>query len=158
MSKDYDIRKEDLKKWDLKLRYPGYFNKWVFRIMTITLILFVIMVLGSNGYKLNFCEVSCPAESQVKCPNPLFLCQETEDYFGFGFSGSQCQDPKFKNKLKDCPDEVFTTEFLFPGQVIGNSPNFYFKYINEIGIGILAFFFIINHLIYKIWGKNENNN
>lgn len=114
----------------------GYkFNKTVFRVALVIVVLVVFGAWALSGFSLNSNNVylSCPADSVSACPNPYYgLCDE-----------AYCQN-----------------EFIFPGYEWGERPNWLITNISWIVVLIVVLAFLVNHFLnnksYKFYRWEED--
>jgi hypothetical protein len=124
-------------KISLPKRYPGYFEKWVFRgVLLAALLLFVYVAHTDKlGFEPMF-YMSCPIDVfQGRCANPYY--------------GITC--------YADVPPawwEVCKEETLFAGQTYGVPPSALFQNFETICLLLVALGFVVNHLLY-VWRSKK---
>ena len=64
--------KEIEDKLDLKKKFPNYFDKRIYRTLTIILFVLFIFSLYLNNWQIINVELKC--ESEEKCFNPFYPC------------------------------------------------------------------------------------
>ena len=121
-------RFKELKFGELKYFTDIYLMRGAF----VVVFLFLLFVLNYDGFsgKLHL-FVSCEDKPMIgKCYNPAYqsnLC------------GTQISSS----------DPLCTTEFLYPGQTLGDKPPFYIEHFATIGILFLLVVLLINTLVYN---------
>lgn len=109
--------------FDLTKKYPNYFNKPLFRICLIIILLAFLYVGFSNGWKNDFALITCPETSLNVC----FVSSEELELVGLEF-----------------PEGLV----LKPGQSVGERPNKAFELFTPFVLIIVAFTFLFNHVLY----------
>lgn len=109
---------------DLSKRFPGYFNKWVFRGMMLAIVVVIVLAGQSVGWKLSGRYIEC--RSEMPCFNPLYD--------------------------KNCAptDGVCSLQTLMPGTLIGDRPTFLVEYADTFVLSIILLAFGVNHLVYEV--------
>ena len=139
--KEFDKKLGD--KLDLNKRFPGYFNKWVFRLAFVLIAVMIIdafIAYGVSGQTYLSCN------DPAGCLNPLYVCQR-EDYKqvnGEHIVPNDCfieVTPAIKKSCKviDC-----TKKYLSYGDSYGEKPP---AYLDGMFI-LIVLAFVANHLLY----------
>lgn len=139
---------------DLSKRFPGYFNKWVFRIMLLVVASLFLITFQSEGNMLFNVWAVCPDNASEPCLNPYYLCSNInvsyDSYNVFFKEAEVCfPDEALNWKVEQiCENNNCNKRYLQPGEVIGNPPNknsssFFIRVICIVGIA-----FAINHMIF----------
>jgi len=116
--------------FDLKEVLPDYFNKWVFRYAVLCVIILFVFTADSNNWRNEFVYVTCPANAYDGC---LIVKDQITN------------NEHFPNEW----DGIF----LASGETIGEKPNeHYFSFKSRTWL-IVAFAFIINHLLFMLRTK-----
>ena len=127
-------------KFNLTKKYPGYFNKNIFRACLLICATLFIITLLQNNLSNFYAYAEC--KSQEPCKNPYYVCQPGD---------TDCVIKEFvPDKLKPIVEQYGELKQLQPGQIIGNKPNFLAYHFNSICVLIVIISFSINHLLYKI--------
>jgi len=127
----------------------GYkFNKWVFNIMILLMILSVLLVWAEYDF------------SNIREPHLYYECEEPN---------SQCRNdlysycnPKGKfyfQKKSICNNldpSMYKEELLLGGESIGQRPSFLTKNISQIFIIIIVGGFLFNHFLFNGRGIKED--
>ena len=128
------------------------FEKLVFRIVVIILVIYVMVVGMFYGIKTNY-YINCPKESLTPCVNPIAHCRNLDD-MAYLFYG--CDD--YKNFIQKCDSDLNSTicnqEIIQQGSYVGNLPPIFIRSAHLIFLIIIVLGFIFNHLIYNRGGKN----
>lgn len=137
---------------NLKKHFPDYFVKPIFQGTVVLMIIFTAFVFASNNFKFRNAYIEC--NKIEPCLNPLYVCTKLyqEDCINYE------SVPKPFKKL--CDAGLCEKEYLQPGEIYGNKPNFWFRNYNLICIIMALSAFIVNHTYYllrkrklKIGGK-----
>jgi len=126
-------------KFNLTKRYPDYFNKNVFRVALLLVVLLTAAVYISNDFKYKFIYVECQEESG--CDNPFYVCQETGE---INCINAYYIEPKDIEFFK----EVGNIKRLENKQIVGYKPNFLALNYNTLSLFLFFGAFLINHLLY----------
>ena len=155
MSLKDKIKKLD-ESFDLKKRFPNYFDKRIFRTLTILMFIMFFISLYFNDWKLVNVYAEC--KSDTPCQNPFYLCSNIEmsEQSLFYSSGRYCLPEVTWKTRSICEAGYCNKEYLQPNEVIGNKPNWYNEYFSIILILIYILGLGFNHYLYK--RKNEDNN
>jgi len=128
--------------WDLKKRFPGYFNINVFRAFFFVLFLLVCADFVLNDYHLSSIKLECPLERSSPCINPVYEC-EAGEYEGCSFEVPEAYCPEGLCHLKTLPQGFYYGR----SDVLATQP--------ELLIFIIILYtFIINHLVYVYYSGN----
>ena len=133
---------------DLTRKYPNYFNKKLFRATTIIMFILFGISFVSNDYKFSNVYATCNSDS--KCQNPFYLCNNVDitnlQYFA---SGKTCM-PEITYKTKPlCDAGLCDKEYLEPHETIGNPPNLLNQYFTLLIALLYLITITINHYLYK---------
>lgn len=139
-------------RMNLSRRFPGYFEKWVFRGMLLVILAIVFVAGQSSGWDFSpKYYVSCPEASEGHvpvnfqeggCPNPFYQCPDTACLLERGV-------------VNPCPEgfagsALCTQERILPGESIGAVPNWWL--VNGVWVMVLTVFaaFVVNHALYEV--------
>lgn len=140
-----------MQQLNLSEKYPGYFHKWVFRTMFISLVIVAGYLLITNGGIVNtYVSYSCPAGGPP-CNNPFKFCLDNPVLASLNY------DCEFYNSY-GCQGDLCLKRELAPGESIGERPPLTlvrFPYILLVHILIAL---LINHGVYMYGRKNKGNN
>ena len=136
---------------DLNEKYPGYFNKTVFRAGIILITFFAIVLMLMNGIQNQY-YIMCDVNNIQPCKSILYACANppeplTMEYYNIRDTCNSILKHNWSNTEKN-------KEFLQPGEVLGNPPPTIVKHSLDIILIMLVLMFIINHIIYKRKKKN----
>lgn len=131
-------------KMDMTERFPGYFNKWVFRagLIFMVLLLGVVAYTDELGVKPRL-YLECPADTVLgRCDNPFFA--KTNCMMG------SCDDLML---IREChaPKEyadLCNKEYFVAGETYGTKPSWLQSNFIMIGLLVVVLCFAINHLLY----------
>jgi hypothetical protein len=143
----------------------NYFNKTIFRVGMAILVILLIFILNDNGWDFKQTpSVSCSPKSFEPCLNELYYCTHlNEDCKLITLNRTDlpyildCDVPYINcNEYKDvpCVDGVCDKKYLQPGESIGKTFNTH--HFQLWILIIITICFIVNHLDYLYWRKNEN--
>ena len=134
-------------KINLDKKYPGYFNKLIFRLgFVVILFLFTITMYIEDFDFSNKIYVTC--NSKLPCANTFYDCKHKL------FVVSNCE---YINSL-NCPHNLCNIKQIMPGQTIGDKPSFLYRNFFAFTITIIFATFAINHNLYFYRRKNGNKN
>jgi len=128
---------------DLNKKFPNYFNKLIFRLCVLTIVLLFAITIYLFGVNQ---KVSISCNDKTPCVNPLYKCSHPPQTFSADFLALEntCDillkynwSTAEKNKLQ-----------LQPGEVIGEPPPFIIKHLTTLVFIIIFLSFGINHLFY----------
>ena len=139
-----DKLKEIQNDIDLTKRFPGYFNKTIFRGVIIFMLIFTVLVFVSNDYKLRNVYIEC--DKNTPCDNPIYTCRGEENIYNSQCLPAELVPKEFKTL---CENGLCDLKQLPPNTVYGNKPGFLMKNYNLICLLLVAFAFFINHIFYK---------
>lgn len=128
-------------KINLGKKFPGYFNKWVFRFMVVGILFVVLLTCQSMNWDFSrHYYVYCPGPT--KCENVFYQCTSLDCLV----SGKQ--------KLS-CPvgfeaDSLCTQQFIFPGGYVGVPPSWLGFNAWWIDLVLVVLAVVLNHLFYKV--------
>ena len=128
-------------KFDLNSKFPGYFNKTIFRIL-ITFLLFVLIfgvLIEGIDTKV---KVSCNSDG-IKCINQIYKCKHEISKNSVDYFLNDCEQYE---DIK-CSDNICSKKYLNPGESIGKD-SFIIENYNIIALISILLSFGINHLIY----------
>lgn len=153
MAKIKEALKEIQDAIDLSKRFPGYFDKRIFRGVVIIMLLFTFIVFWSENFQFRFIYAEC--NKDVACNNPFYICPKGLDYTN-PFLQADCMPIESvpKELIPLCNTGVCYNQYLEPHQVIGHKPNALVLWYNQICLLMVALGFLINHLKYK-WGLKK---
>lgn len=127
-------------KVNLSKKYPGYFNKNIFRAVIIICLALFIITLFQNKFSNFYAYAEC--KDKEPCKNPYYVCQEQTE--------TDCViEILSPNKIKPMLEKYGNIKELEPGQIIGNKPNFLAMNFNLICLTITFLAFSLNHYLYK---------
>lgn len=142
--KNLDKKSKELQnKLDLKKKFPGYFNMWIFRCAFIFLLVVFCFGVYIDGFSPEP-YYTCP-EGGPRCENILYWC--TQEY-----------NILMDMKIQDCGDAEYicnkweylcTFEYLLPGESVGHKPSFISAHTVDIFFVTIIFAFGLNHLLYR---------
>lgn len=141
---------DDLKKLqdklDLKKRFPGYFNKNVFRGIIVVMLLFTIFVYWTENFQLRFVYAECDKDHY--CNNPFYVCPEEHNMFT---STEAClpEESVPKSIIPLCEEGLCDNKTLAPHQILGHKPNALVLWYNQISLLIVILGFALNHLLWR---------
>jgi hypothetical protein len=123
--------------FDLKKKFPGYFNKWYFRGAFIVMSIFFLMLLFTSGTGSNI-YIPCPEDSPLTCINPFVYCPDHPfESKCLGFDKLTCTG-------KNC-----NSSYIMQGDYVGKEVPSAVKNFPFLCIVILGFAFILNDLDYR---------
>lgn len=128
---------------DLKKRFPGYFNVWVFRgafILLACVLIYAGLVYGFSQQA----RISCPDDGFV-CVNPLYACVDP----GVWPPSCTAAEAAF---CDDFP-AVCARPTLSPGESVGPDVPGLVENFSLLFFLVLAGAFGLNHLLY--WRKKN---
>lgn len=132
--------KEIEDKLDMKKKFPNYFNKVIFRTLTIIMLsLFLLSLYLNNG---NIINVYAECNQIIPCKNPFYYCTHESDNYN-----EKCPVNNIQKTLI-CKQEVCDKEYIQPYENIGTQPHWLYKHFNIIIFTIYLIGFAINHIIY----------
>jgi hypothetical protein len=134
---------------DLTKKFPGYFDKRIFRFAIGFMIMFTLILIFYEG-RINFVYASCPDNSKEDCVNPFYICNAQEEKNPL-LTYDCVPIEQLPKQIKELCLKNNTCEqrFLVPGQTIGDKPSFFVLNYNFICLLIVALAFLLNHLYYK---------
>lgn len=124
-------------KLDMSKRFPGYFDKRIFRIAIGIIFVMHLIALHFNGYNLTAYYFECP--DGETCLNPFFECQN-----GNPWERSQGCYPDVPDDMCEdlrCKDR-YVTETI--------NPNPFILHVNTVSFLLFGFAFLVNHLYWVI--------
>jgi len=130
---------DDLQKQiDIKREWPDYtFSKWIFRGAFILLITFFISFIFIDGLEQKV-YINCPSDVG-SCRNPIYkLCDDLIKNY------DNTSHWSVKSAMAYC-----NQEYLVPGTIIGEPPNWIYKNFWVLTFGVLSLAFLLNHLIFN---------
>lgn len=132
-----DDLKIDLSKLDLNKRFPGYFNKWIFRGLIFVMLIYGFYIWSLTGFNTaGYISLTC--NDAAPCLNPFYYCANDQTI-------AQAVDCSFYGRF-DCARDLCLSEYIMPGQTIGQDAPIYLKtYPQVFGLGLILAF-LINHL------------
>lgn len=136
-----------MEKIDVKKKFPGYFNIWIFRVCFYTMYLLAFIQIISNGGHLASYYVECPIYSKSPCENPFY--DLSYDFKNAQTNITYLTSYSSTNTVpKDICDQVHCqTKYLMPGESFGHL-TFLDRYGIDIFLLLLIAPFIVNHLVY----------
>lgn len=142
-------------KMDLKKKYPGYFTnttKWIINISFF----FILLLVGINYYLdgnsfVSF-SFSCNTNDNSSCLNPFYDCTKVNTNYSQAYLltvGGKCNMAEMPSdiKAKICETGICDKEYVPNGFFVGRK-DFFAKYSLHLGLLLLAFAFILNHIIF----------
>lgn len=115
--------------------YPGYFNKYVFRVAVWCVFALAFYALYSTGFDFsNHLYVTCPSNSVTPC--------------AYNHYSEGCYEG-----VPGCSPEYTIT--LVPGDSFGTPPPDIVKNFSSYALLIILAGFVANHIIYKRKNKRE---
>ena len=147
---------------NLTKKYPGYFNKWIFRGALFFLVVLFILALKSQNYSMEkHLYIYCPDENIDKCLNPYYVCNQylatdAAGYIQINEAGLAVFCASVGELPEPCP--VCEVQYLNPGQSLGDKPPAYVEYFPHYGFLLLALALAFNHLAYMRRQKIEKQN
>jgi len=132
---------------DLTKRFPGYFDKRIFRFFLLVFVVLFLLTLHSNGWALVNTWALC--DSTVECRNPFVLCDVLD--VGYDYSkleGVSCLREVNWRTRGLCEAGVCDREFLLPGEVVGNPPSVLVVLLKINTFILFLIAVIINHFAY----------
>jgi hypothetical protein len=108
-----------------------YFNRFVFLMSVVVLLLIALITLGLSGFdKTEKIYIAC-GNDQVQCDNPL--------YKNWAYCG----------KSIDANSQICSQEFLPGGFEYGQKPPLVVQYFASIAIALLFLAFLVNHFAFN---------
>ena len=140
--------KELEKSMNVNNNITGYkFNKWVFNIMIILMIVLVLFVWA----EYDFADIKQPhlfyecEQPNAICSNELYdVCNPDGDLYYQAHSVCDKINPSMYEK-----------EFLLGGESIGQRPSFLVNNISQLFFVIIVGAFLFNHLYFNKRGKKN---
>lgn len=136
------------KRLDMNNNLKGYkFNKWLFNIMILLMILLVLFVWAEYDF------------SNIKQPHLFYECEKlnaictNELYIICNPDGEL-----YYRNTKICEEinpNMYEKQFLLGGESIGQQPSFLAENIEFLFFIIILLTFVFNHLIFNKGGKTE---
>jgi hypothetical protein len=140
LNQDDNIKISD---FDLQKKFPGYFNKWVFRAGVLILVLIFCYALFITKFSTTpYVSITC--NSPTPCQNDFYTCNHPNLIY--------YQDCTKILKM-GCDNGICDKELLQPGETIGRTPPPILKHFLTITIIIIACCFLVNHILYKVKKK-----
>ena len=126
----------------------GYkFNKWVFNIMILLMILSILFVWA----EYDFVDIKQP-HLLYECEEPNFQCRNDL----YSYCNPQGKFYYRQDSICNSLDSsMYEKEFLFGGESIGQRPSFLTKNISQLFIIIIVGAFLFNHLLFN-WRGRKN--
>lgn len=136
--------KEKIKKiedsLDMKKKFPNYFNKIIFRSLTIIMLTLFIISLYLNNW--NIINVYAECQQIIPCKNPFYECSQNNNNII-----KQCPINKIQQKII-CSEGICDKEYIQPNENIGQKPHWFYKHFTKIIIILYILGFVINHILY----------
>ena len=110
-------------------------------IMSIAFLLILVVALVS----LNYSKFSGNSYYYTECPTNLMSGRCVNVYF----ESNLCLDGTIKEQNLPYGDKLCSTEFMFPGEVIGEKAPFFVRNFTYVGSLILVLALLLNTLIYN---------
>jgi len=154
MKKILDLMKKDIPFMDnfnLPKLYPGYFNKSIFRLIWLLLLVLIIWDLSLNHWNFQTISLSCPENSLNDCRNPFYTCRDSNSSNPFSFNFQELntlnncyngEPPAFI-----CDKGYCDIEYLKPGEHLGRN-DLLSKFGELILLLLVPLAFLLNHLNY----------
>lgn len=135
----------------LSKKFPGYFNRLIFKSFAILMMLFVVATFWQQGWTLNAIQVSCPITSPGNCQNPVYDCTLPRSAELVSF----CSKYEIAVKPQSWVCEVAPCDkpFLSPGESYSNA-GWLIRHSFLILALLIILPFLLNGIIYRI--KNGN--
>jgi len=128
--------KEFTDRLDLKKRFPGYFNIWIFRAFHLMIAILILVVCIVDGP-----EVIYPGKQFVDC-----------------YSDEPCINPYYQGNepfFAPTGNPIYDQEIVYPGETLGDKPSGLSLQSHKIILLLFVWPFIINHLIHYWRNKKE---
>lgn len=119
---------------NLRKRFPGYFNPWVFRAVIVLLIVFYVgFVLPENDWKFTHHFSSCPVNTQLGyCVLPQCVIENETDFYSI-------KQPEF-NLSPGC---------TLPAGSYLDTRGPIAKSFTGVSIFLVLVSFVVNHLLWR---------
>lgn len=148
------------KEWDAKLesktiaksKFPGYFNKVIFRTGMALIGLIIILDFCLNGY--SFTSVSMDCTFEQGCNNPFYVCtQQDLDFYKTNLNAQKlCLDeaPSFTEGIMVGNESLSKVQRLEKGFHIGRT-----DILATNGFDIITGIFLFSFLVNAFWYKKK---